>query len=91
VSFPLYEFAVMRTVLGAMLVSGLALALIGPQLLLYSQQGIFEGKYQDAAAIGVAVWTIVERQAKLPVDVNENCRLRCGAEGGLREMGTGER
>jgi hypothetical protein len=47
-----------RTVLGAVLVSGLALLLIGPQVVLYSQQGIFEGKYQDAAALGVAVWTM---------------------------------
>jgi hypothetical protein len=31
-----------------------ALALIAPQLLLYSQQGVFEGKYEAAPAIGVA-------------------------------------
>jgi hypothetical protein len=31
-----------------------ALVLITPQLLLYSQQGVFEGKYEAAPAIGVA-------------------------------------
>ena len=31
-----------------------AVVLIVPQLLLYSQQGIFEGKYESAAAVGVA-------------------------------------
>src|SRR5207244_3376604 len=39
----------------AMLIAGLpAAALVVPQLLLYSQQGIFEGKYEAAAAVGVA-------------------------------------
>ena len=38
-----------------MLIAGLsAAALVVPQLLLYSQQGIFEGKYEAAAAVGVA-------------------------------------
>jgi hypothetical protein len=37
---------------------GCALLLIGPQLLLYSQQGIFEGKYEDVAAIGMAGWAM---------------------------------
>jgi hypothetical protein len=40
------------------LASGFALLLIGPQVLLYSQQGIFEGKYEAAGAIGVALWSM---------------------------------
>jgi hypothetical protein len=46
--------------------------LVGPQLLLYSQQGVFEGKYEAAAAIGVAaasmaiiVWMRAQRRARL--------------------------
>jgi hypothetical protein len=42
----------------AWLVCGCALVLIVPQLLLYSQQGIMEGKYEDAAAIGMAGWAM---------------------------------
>lgn len=38
-----------------LLVAGVpAAALIVPQVLLYSQQGVFEGKYEAAAAVGVA-------------------------------------
>src|SRR5205823_2771566 len=36
--------------------SVLALLLIVPQLLLYSAQGIMEGKYEDIAGLGVAAW-----------------------------------
>src|SRR5262249_6688110 len=35
-----------------------AAALVVPQLLLYSQQGTFEGKYQAAGAIALAAWTV---------------------------------
>jgi hypothetical protein len=41
-----------------LLVCGCALLLIVPQLLLYSQQGILEGKYEDVAAIGMAGWAM---------------------------------
>jgi hypothetical protein len=39
---------------GILLASLPVVVLVGPQLLLYSQQGVFEGKYEAAAAIGVA-------------------------------------
>lgn len=42
----------------ALLATGLAMVLVVPQLLLYSQQGVFEGKYQTAGAIGVAAWSM---------------------------------
>ena len=42
----------------AVAASAVALVLVVPQLALYSQQGIFEGKYEAAAAIGVAGWSM---------------------------------
>ena len=44
-------------VLGAV-TAGLAVLLIVPQVLLYSREGIFEGKYELPAAIGVAGWVV---------------------------------
>jgi len=43
-------------VLGATLVM---LVLVGPQLVLYSQQGVFEGKYEVPAAVAVAGWSLL--------------------------------
>jgi hypothetical protein len=42
----------------ALSASSLTLVLVVPQILLYSQQGVFEGKYEAAAAIGIAAWSM---------------------------------
>ena len=42
----------------AALATGVAVLLIVPQLLLYSRQGVLEGKYELPAAIGLAGWII---------------------------------
>ncbi len=60
---PLVIWALRRSLTGterliAVGASLLALLLTVPQLLLYSQQGIFEGKYETAGAIGVAGWSM---------------------------------
>jgi hypothetical protein len=39
--------------------TGLMALLVLPQLALYSQQGIFEGKYEAAGAMGVASWSML--------------------------------
>jgi hypothetical protein len=52
---PLLVFAAPRGHWRPLVLAGLPiLVLVGPQLLLYSEQGVFEGKYEAAAAIGVA-------------------------------------